>query len=67
MYPFDGQKQKYFLVRLKKDAHINLNTKIPEFIRYKFVSSYHILDVISHFKKPIYQKVLNYFKKTGYL
>ena len=67
MYPYDGQKQKYFLVRLKKDAKINLNTQIPEFIKYRFVNSYHILDVISHFKKPIYQKVLSYFKKTGYL
>ncbi len=67
MYPYDGQMQKYFLVRLKPEAKIDLNTKIPEFNAYKFVPANHIFDHIASFKKPVYQKVLTYFKKKGYL
>jgi putative (di)nucleoside polyphosphate hydrolase len=67
MYPFDGQKQKYFLVKLKADAVINLDTKDPEFMAYKFVPYSKLFDDISHMKKPIYKKVLEYFKKHGYI
>jgi len=67
MYPFDGQKQKYFLVKLKSDAIINLETKEPEFVDYKYVSYKNIFDHIAHMKKPIYKKVLEYFKKNGYI
>ncbi|KFL33675.1 MULTISPECIES: RNA pyrophosphohydrolase [unclassified Sulfurospirillum] len=67
MYPFDGQSQKYFLVRLKKDAKINLATKEPEFCDYKFVSLEEVFDFITYFKRPVYKQVLDYFKKEGYL
>lgn len=67
MYPFDGQKQKYFFVRLKKGAKIKLDTKTPEFVEYKFVSVGDLMEEVSHFKRPIYKKVINYFKKAGYL
>jgi putative (di)nucleoside polyphosphate hydrolase len=67
MYPYDGQMQKYFLVRLKKSARIDLKTKHPEFVKYKFVNLDEVLDSIIYFKKPIYKKVLEYFKKEGYL
>ncbi|DAB36785.1 MAG TPA: RNA pyrophosphohydrolase [Sulfurospirillum cavolei] len=67
MYPFDGQSQKYFLVRLKKDAKINLATKEPEFCDFKFVSLEEIFDFITYFKRPVYKQVLEYFKKEGYL
>ena len=67
MYPYDGQKQKYFLVKLKKGAKINLNTQVPEFEDYKFVSVDKIFDYVKSFKRPVYKEVLNYFKKEGYL
>ncbi|KHG34284.1 MAG: RNA pyrophosphohydrolase [Epsilonproteobacteria bacterium] len=67
MYPFDGQSQKYFLVRLKKDAKLNLATKEPEFNDYKFVALEEIFDFITYFKRPVYKQVLEYFKKEGYL
>ena len=67
MYPFDGQSQKYFLVRLKKDAKINLATKEPEFCDFKFVSLEEVFDFITYFKRPVYKQVLEYFKKEGYL
>lgn len=66
-YPFDGQSQKYFLVRLKSDSLININTEKPEFDDYTFVDFDKIFDRIKHFKKPIYKQVLDYFKKEGFL
>jgi len=67
MYPFDGQSQTYFLVRLKHHAKIKLDTKHPEFDDYKFVKRKEIFDIVTFFKRPVYQKVLNYFKKEGYI
>lgn len=67
MYPYDGQKQRYYLVRLKQGARINIATQDAEFIEYKFVNDDELLKYISHFKKPIYKKVLSYFKKNGYI
>ena len=67
MYPFDGQKQKYFLVKLKPNAKINLNTEEPEFEEYKFVSAGEVFKHVKSFKRPVYKIVLDYFKKEGYL
>lgn len=67
LYAYDGQKQIYYLVRLKKTDKINLNTDHPEFIDYTFVDIKDVLDKITHFKKGVYKKVLHYFKKEGYL
>jgi len=67
MYPYDGQTQTYFLVRLKGGAKIKLDTHQPEFIDYTFVDAKDVLDKITHFKKSVYRKVLHYFKKEGYL
>ncbi|WP_024955362.1 RNA pyrophosphohydrolase [Sulfurospirillum arcachonense] len=67
MYPFDGQTQKYFLVRLKDDAKINLDTKEPEFSEYKFVKFKEAFKFITYFKRPVYKKVLEYFRKEGYI
>ncbi len=67
MYPFDGQIQKYFLVKLKKGAKIDIDTKHPEFEQYKFVKYDEIFDYVTYFKRPIYKEVLKYFKKEGYL
>ncbi|RUM45575.1 MAG: RNA pyrophosphohydrolase [Hydrogenimonas sp.] len=67
MYPFDGQRQKYFLVRLKPGAKIDLETEEPEFSQYTFVPFHEIFNYITYFKRPIYKRVLDYFKKKGYL
>ena len=67
MYPYDGQTQKYFLVKLRASAKISLKTDLPEFNDYKFLSYEDTLDQISYIKKPIYKRVLSYFKKEGYL
>lgn len=67
MKPYDGQTQKYFLVRLKSSANIDLNTKNPEFCSAKFVGANEVLQLVNHFKKGIYNKVLKYFKEEGYI
>ncbi|QKF82036.1 RNA pyrophosphohydrolase [Halarcobacter ebronensis] len=67
MYPYDGQIQKYYLVKLKKGAKININTEIPEFSEYKFVPTNKIYDYITFFKRTVYKQVLKYFKKEGYI
>jgi len=67
MYPYDGQKQKYFLVRLKPTAKVDIHTKKPEFDDYKFVKLNQIYEYVNHFKRPVYKEVFRYFKSEGYL
>ncbi len=67
LYPYDGQIQKYFLVKLKPSAKIDINTQNPEFCEFMFVKYNNIFDYVSYIKKPIYKQVLAYFKKMGYL
>lgn len=67
MKPYSGQIQKYFLVRLKKNAKIKLNTEIPEFNDYNFVSFDEIDKNVRSFKRESYLEVLNYFKDKGYI
>ncbi len=67
MKPYKGQTQRYFLLKLEKDAVINLDTSHPEFSDYKFVSVDEVLNLTADFKKPVYETVINYFKKEGLL
>lgn len=67
MRPYCGQTQRYFLVHLKHKAKINLQTKHPEFVDYRFVEIDALFDCVAHFKKPIYEKVIGYFQAKGYL
>lgn len=67
MYPYDGQKQKYYLVKLKKSAKVNINTEIPEFSEYKFVKTEKIYEYITFFKRTVYKQVLRHFRTEGYI
>ena len=67
MKPYRGQTQRYFLMKLDKDAEINLATEHPEFSDYKYVSVSEVLEHTAHFKKPVYEKVVNYFIAEGLL
>jgi putative (di)nucleoside polyphosphate hydrolase len=67
MYPYDGQRQRYFLVKLKRGGKINLNTAHPEFEDYKFVPVNKIFNYVKSFKRPVYKIALNFFKKLGYI
>jgi putative (di)nucleoside polyphosphate hydrolase len=67
MAPYAGQKQRYYLVRLKKGAKIDLDTKHPEFKAYRFVNIEELMSQVAHFKKPVYERVVSYFRTKGYL
>ncbi len=55
---FRGQKQKWFIVRfLGKENEINLNTKYPEFIEWKWVNYEILPNIIVDFKKKVYEKL----------
>jgi len=66
MKPFAGQTQRYYLVQLLPEAKVNINTEIPEFSDFKFVEFSELSKYIAHFKRPVYEKVLSYFKEEGY-
>ena len=51
---FKGQKQKWFIVKfLGEESEINLNTKHPEFIQWKWIEPKKLPDVIVNFKKKL--------------
>jgi len=61
---FRGQKQKWFVVRFTgKESEINLNTKHPEFIEWKWIKINDLPKVIVDFKKDVYEKLLIELKK----
>ena len=64
---YKGQKQKWFIVRfLGKDTEINLNTKNPEFIEWKWINYKDLPNVIVYFKKHFYNKLLIELEKINY-
>jgi putative (di)nucleoside polyphosphate hydrolase len=68
IYPFKGQRQRYFLVRLKATAHVDLFVhETPEFEEYKLVTSDELFRRVTYFKRPSYRRVINYFKEKGQL
>ena len=60
---FRGQKQKWFITRfLGKDTEINLKTKHPEFIEWKWIEPGKLPEVIVYFKKEIYLSLVKEIK-----
>ena len=56
---FRGQKQKWFITKfLGEDSEINLNTKNPEFIDWKWIEPKKLPEVIVNFKKNLYKNLL---------
>ena len=56
---FRGQKQKWFIVKfIGDDSEINLKTKYPEFIEWKWIKKEDLPKVIVDFKKNVYLKLL---------
>ena len=56
---FRGQKQKWFIVRFTgQDNEINLDTKNPEFIDWKWIKIDDLPIVIVDFKREVYKKIL---------
>ena len=56
---YRGQKQKWFITRfLGEEKEINLNTKHPEFIDWKWIEPKFLPEVIVNFKKDLYINLL---------
>ena len=61
---FRGQKQKWFIAKFTgNENEINLKTKHPEFIEWKWIEMEELPKVIVHFKRDIYEKLLIKLKK----
>ena len=61
---FRGQKQKWFITKfVGKEKEINLKTKNPEFIEWKWILPEALPNVIVDFKKNIYLDLLKDIKR----
>ena len=55
---YKGQKQKWFVVRFEgEEDEININTKHPEFLDWKWVNLENLTDEIVKFKFHVYKKI----------
>ena len=60
---YRGQKQKWFITKfLGRDEEININTKQPEFINWKWIEPKKLPKVIVNFKKNLYIDLLKEIK-----
>jgi len=62
---YKGQKQKWFLMRfLGTDNEINIKTKKPEFLDWKWIDINKITDVVVGFKFHVYKELKEKIKET---
>jgi putative (di)nucleoside polyphosphate hydrolase len=60
---FRGQEQKWFITQfMGSENEINLNTKYPEFIKWKWIDVDMLTKVIVEFKKNLYLNLLKEIK-----
>ena len=61
---YRGQKQKWFLMRFNgEDNEINIKTKNPEFLDWKWIEIDQLTEVVVDFKLHVYKKVKEQVKK----
>ncbi len=62
---YRGQKQKWFITKfIGNEKEINLKTKKPEFIEWKWIPVEELPNVIVEFKKDVYLNLLKDIKKV---
>ena len=62
---YKGQKQKWFLMKyLGEDGEINIKTKKPEFLEWKWIDLNQITELVVDFKLQVYQEVKGKVKNT---
>jgi len=55
---YRGQKQKWFVMKfIGETSEINVNTKNPEFLEWKWIELSRLPNIAVHFKKDIYKKI----------
>ena len=61
---YRGQKQKWFLMRFNgEDNEINIKTKNPEFLDWKWIEIDQLTEVVVDFKLHVYKEVKGQVKK----
>ena len=61
---YRGQKQKWFLMKfVGKDKEIDINTKNPEFLDWKWIDLDQITEVVVNFKLHVYKELKEKVKK----
>ena len=61
---FRGQKQKWFIMRFTgQENEINIKTKKPEFLDWKWIDINEITDVVVDFKLHVYKELKEKIKK----
>jgi putative (di)nucleoside polyphosphate hydrolase len=61
---YKGQKQKWFLMRhINNDQEINIKTKNPEFLDWKWIELDQITDLVVDFKLNVYKELKEKVKK----
>ena len=61
---YKGQKQKWFLMKfIGDDKEININTKNPEFLDWKWIDIDEITEVVVNFKLHVYKELKEKIKK----
>jgi len=62
---YKGQKQKWFIIKFKGDQkEININTKNPEFLDWKWIDVENLTDEVVTFKLKVYKIIKQEIKKT---
>ena len=61
---FKGQKQQWYIMRFNGDEkEININTKHPEFLEWRWVDPDKITELVVEFKLHVYEKIQEEVKK----
>ena len=61
---YKGQKQKWFIMKfIGKEKEINLNTKRPEFLEWKWIEPENLIKVVVNFKLNVYKEILKEIEK----
>ena len=61
---YKGQKQKWFLMKfIGEDKEININTKNPEFLDWKWIDIDQITEVVVNFKLHVYEEIKQKVKR----
>ena len=63
---YRGQKQKWFIMKfMGNENEINIKTKNPEFLEWKWIESSKLTDVVVDFKLNIYSKIKQELKSLN--
>ena len=64
---YKGQKQKWFLMKFTgEEKEINIKTKNPEFLEWKWINLSNLLEAVVGFKLNLYKKIKNQLELIKY-